>query len=107
MITCNKNLPIIDFLNMHYPQKDIYVHVCEGYDSIETPDGTIAFGVYDSANYRIYVAEDMPQKEYTLPHTIAHEYRHHIQHMNRKPFDEKDANCFADEVLIRLQEGRK
>lgn len=106
MIKCNKDLRIIDFLNNHYPTSgEVYVRVCDGHDSIEAPDGTRAFGVFIPSASQIYVAEDLPEKEYTLPHTIAHEYRHYLQFRNTEPIDEQDAEDFADGIMQRLQEG--
>lgn len=100
MIKCNKKMRIIDYLNKYYPTyEDLNVHICEGCDCIEAPNGTKAFGVFIPQEKQIYVAEDIPEKEYGLPHTIAHEFRHYMQYILSKPFDELDADNFADAIM--------
>lgn len=97
----------VSFLNSEYPtQKDVFIHVCEGYDTIETPDG-VGFGVFvkpenESEIPTIYIAGDMPNDGFAIVETIAHEYRHFIQWCNNEEFSEEQAEDFAKEVVKKL-----
>lgn len=97
----------IAFLNAEYPtQKDVFIHVCEGYDTIETPDGC-GFGVFvkqenENEIPTIYIAGDMPNNDFRIAETIAHEYRHFMQWCNGDEFSEEQAEDFAREVVVKL-----
>lgn len=97
----------IAFLNSEYPtQKDVFIHVCEGYDTIETPDGT-GFGVFikpesENETTKIYIAGDIPNDDFQIAETLAHEYRHFMQWCKGEDFSEEQAEIFAKEVIEKL-----
>lgn len=97
----------IAFLNSEYPtQKDVFIHVCEGYDTIETQDGC-GFGIFAKPESKdeipkIYIAGDMPNDDFQIVETIAHEYRHFMQWCSNKEFSEEQAENFAKEVVKKL-----
>lgn len=97
----------VSFLNSEYPtQKDVFIHVCEGYDTIETPDG-VGFGVFvkpenETEIPTIYIAGEMPNDDFQIIETIAHEYRHFIQWFNNEEFSEEQSEDFAKEVVEKL-----
>lgn len=89
----------IRYLEKNYPcDKEVYLHIAEGADCIEAPDGNRGFGVFVPEMSSIFIAEDIPEKEVALIETIAHEYMHFLQYCNNEPFDEEDAEKFAIEV---------
>lgn len=96
----------ISYLNDKYPtDREAYVHILNGYDTVEV-NGEIAFGVShipdsDNENYEIWVAGDLPD-EYMIT-TIAHEFAHFLQYIHGKPFDEEEAERFANKILEELQ----
>lgn len=93
----------ICYLQTHYPTTEsVYIHIAEGCDCIEAPDGSKGFGVYVPESKSIYVAEDIPEKETTIIETISHEYWHFIQHCRKEPFDENEAEKFAEEVVNKI-----
>ena len=86
-----------------YPtDKECEIVILEGYDCIEGPDGNKGFGVYDPEDRTIYVAEDIPEAERTIPHTIAHEYCHFLQDVNKKRYDE----CKALGICTRCRKRK-
>ena len=97
----------ITFLNSEYPtQRDVFIRVCEGYDTIETPDG-FGFGVFVKPKSHeeapaIYIAGDMPNDDFQIVKTIAHEYRHFMQWCNGEEFSEEQAEDFAKEVVEKI-----
>lgn len=97
----------ITFLNSEYPaQRDVFIHVCEGYDTIETPDG-FGFGAFVKPKSHeeapaIYIAGDMPNDDFQIMKTIAHEYRHFMQWCNGEEFSEEQAEDFAKEVVEKI-----
>lgn len=97
----------IEFLNAEFPtQKDVFIHVCEGYETIETPDD-FGFGVFvkpesKSESPAIYIAGDMPNDDFRIVETIAHEYRHFMQWCNDEEFSEEQAIEFAKGAVERL-----
>lgn len=101
----------IALLNFEYPtQKDVFIHVCEGYDTIETPEGT-GFGVFvkpESENEipAIYIAGDIPNNDFEIVETLAHEYRHFMQWCNGEDFFEEQAENFAKKVVEKLCKKR-
>ncbi len=93
----------IRYLEENYPSdKPVYLHIAEGADCIETPDG-IGFGVFIPEASSIYIAEDIPEKETALIETIAHEYKHFLQHCNNEPFNDEAAEKFAIGVRRELR----
>lgn len=94
----------IVFLNSKYPmEKDVFIHVCEGYDTIETPEG-LGFGVFvkpekENVVPQVYIAGDMLNDNFQIPETIAHEYKHFMQWCNGEEFSEEEAEKFAKEVV--------
>lgn len=95
----------INYLTEHYPRKEaVTVHIMEGYDTIQTPDGGVGFGVFVPATMEIYIAGDIPEKEEGLIKNIVHEYKHFLQHCEGKPFDEEEAEAFAEEIYKKIKE---
>lgn len=96
----------ISYLNDMYPiEIEVYIHILDGYDTVEV-NGEIAFGVShipdnENENYEIWVAGDLPD-EYMIT-TIAHEFAHFLQYIHGEPFDEEEAEGFANKVLEELQ----
>ena len=96
----------ISYLNDMYPtERELYIHIIEGYDTVEV-NGEIAFGVShipdnENENYEIWVAGDLPD-EYLIT-TIAHEFAHFLQYCHGEPFDEDEAEEFANKILEELQ----
>lgn len=97
----------IKFLNENYPtNRDVFLHICEGYDTIETPDG-VGFGVFVKPETledtpTIFIASDMPNGEFRITETLAHEYCHFMQYCNKKEFSEEEAEKFAEGVINKL-----
>ncbi|MBD5547539.1 MAG: hypothetical protein HDQ97_09085 [Lachnospiraceae bacterium] len=95
-----------NYLIDNYPQdKRAIVHVVEGYDTIETPDG-IGFGVFVPETLEIFIAGDMPGGEESLIKTLAHEYKHFMQYCEGEPFNEEEAEEFAEEIYKKVTEKR-
>ena len=93
----------LEYLKKNYPQnQQVNVIICEGFDCIEGPDGTKGFGVFVPDTLEIYIPTDVPEPETTLIETLAHEYKHFIQHCEGQPFDEEEAESFAMYILHKL-----
>lgn len=96
----------IAYLNdMHPTERDLYIHILDGYDTVEV-NNKIGFGVShvpdnENENYEIWVAGDLPD-DYLIT-TIVHEFAHFLQYCNREPFNEDDAEKFANKILEELQ----
>ena len=96
----------IAYLNdMHPTEQDVFIHICEGYDCVEV-NNQVGFGVShipdcDNENYEIWVAGDLPD-EYLIT-TIAHEFAHFLQYCHGEPFNEEEAEEFANKILEELQ----
>lgn len=102
----------LKFLNKKHPLKqNVYIHICEGFDTIQEPDTTnVAFGMFGNNSDNIYVAGDIPNEQ--ILKTIAHEYKHFMQKYSNEDYNEIDAEDFADKVyneykcdIRRLQES--
>lgn len=97
----------IRYLNERYPiDKDVFIHICEGYDTIETPEG-MGFGLFVKPNSddeipSIYIAGDMPNDDFQIVETLSHEYKHFMQYCNGEGFSEKQAEEFARKVVEKL-----
>lgn len=72
--------------------------------------GAVAFGAYYPERRQIVVADQIPaDHEWRLWHfaeLIAHEYWHHFQAVNDRPFNEGEADIFADVVVEELLRRR-
>lgn len=91
-------LKATNYLIDNYPtDKRLIVHVMEGYDTIETPTGK-GFGVFIPETLEIYIAGDMPGESENLIKTLAHEFKHFLQYCDGKPFNETEAEKFAEEI---------
>lgn len=96
-------LKAVNYLKDHYPiEEKLTVHVVEGYDTIETPTGK-GFGVFVLETSEIFIAGDMPEKEENLIKVFAHEFKHFLQWRDKKPFDEADADAFAEEIYKKIK----
>lgn len=97
----------IKYLNENYTtEKEVFLHICEGYDTIETPDG-MGFGVFVKPNSddevpAIYIAGDMPNDDFQVVETLAHEYKHFMQYCDREQFSEEEAEEFARKAVGKL-----
>lgn len=95
----------INYLQKNFPREEnVTVHIMEDYDTIQSPDGGVGFGVFVPATMEIYLAGDIPEKEEGLIKTLSHEYKHFLQHCEGKPFDEEEAEAFAEEIYKRIKE---
>lgn len=98
----------VHYLNMRYSTgKDVYLHICEGFDTIETPDGGSGFGVFRvpqevGEEPCIYIAGDMPNDEFQIIETLAHEYKHFMQWCKGEDLSEEEADMFARKVKSDL-----
>ena len=96
-------------LELYGTDEECEINVLDGYDTVEAPDGTRGFGVYAPEEKTIYVAADIPQADWTVPHTIAHEYAHFLQDVRGKEYDEEEADVFADiaykRIMVELGNG--
>lgn len=93
----------MEYLMKNYPQKQsVNVHICEGYDCIQSEDG-IGFGVFVPSTLGIYIVTDVPEPETTLIQTTAHEYKHFMQYCEGKPFDEEEAEAFAFMIISKMK----
>ena len=93
---------VLQYLDDKYAREEkVYIHIVEGADSIETPEG-IGFGVFHVKHQQIYVAADIEEAEINVPMTIAHEYKHFLQWCEGKPFDDVEAEEFAQMVVKEI-----
>ena len=93
-----------NYLIDNYPiEEKLLVHVVEGYDTIETPQG-VGFGVFVPETLEIFIAGEMPDKEENLIKVLAHEFMHFLQYRDKKPYDEADADAFAEEIYKKIKE---
>lgn len=101
IVICNDWIDrAIKHLEENHPTTEkVYLHIVEGFDCIESPDGQKGFGCYIPENKEIYLAEDIPDKEETVIETLAHEYKHFMQHCEGREFDEEEAEQFAIQVM--------
>lgn len=94
----------IQYLNENYHMdKEVFLHICEGYYTIETPIG-MGFGLFVAPKSEdeipvIYIAGDMPNDDFQIVETLAHEYRHFMQWCNREEFSEEQAEEFGRKVV--------
>lgn len=106
-IASSNFLKASNYLIDNYPQnKRAIVHVAEGYDTIETPGG-VGFGVFVPETLEIFIAGSMPGGEESLIKTLAHEYRHFMQYCEGKPFNEEEAEEFAEEIYKKITQEVK
>lgn len=106
-IASSNFLKASNYLIDNYPQnKRAIVHVAEGYDTIETPGG-VGFGVFVPETLEIFIAGSMQGGEESLIKTLAHEYRHFMQHCEGKPFNEEEAEEFAEEIYKKITQEVK
>lgn len=95
----------INYLQKNFPwEENVKVYIMEDYDTIQSPDGGVGFGVFVPATMEIYLAGDIPEKEEGLIKTLSHEYKHFLQHCEGEPFDEEEAENFAEEIYKRIKE---
>lgn len=97
----------IKYLNSEYPvNKEVFLHICEGYDTIKTDTG-VGFGAFVKSISNenppvIYIAGDMPNDDYQMIEALAHEYRHFLQWCNGEEFSEEQAEIFGKQVAAKL-----
>lgn len=95
---------IMRYLNKNYPRVNkVYLCILEGYDSVEGPTGEKGFAVFDTITNRIYVPSEVPEElkdesNEILVSSIAHEYMRFLQKCDGKPYDEDEAEQFAEKV---------
>lgn len=106
-IVSSNFLKASNYLSDNYPQnKKVIVHVAEGYDTIKTPEG-FGFGVFVPEKLEIFIAGDMPGGEESLIKTLAHEYKHFMQYCEGKPFNEEEAEEFAEKIYKKITQEAK
>lgn len=71
IVICNDAINrAIKYLEENHSVKEkVYLHIAEGFDCIESPDGQKGFGCYIPSEKSIYLAEEIPDKE-TSPTAI-------------------------------------
>ena len=101
IVICNDAINrAIKYLEENHSVKEkVYLHIAEGFDCIESPDGQKGFGCYIPSEKSIYLAEEIPDKETSIIETLAHEYKHFMQDCLGQEFDENEAEQFANQVL--------
>ena len=93
------------YLINNYPIKEkLTVHIAEGYDTIETPQG-VGFGVFVPETLEIFIAGEMPEKEKNLIKVLAHEFMHFLQYRDKRQYDEEEADAFAEEIYNKITEA--
>ena len=104
IVLVNDNVDkVLQYLEDNYKREEkVYMHIVESADSIETPEG-IGFGVFDVEHQQIYVAADIEEAEINVPMSIAHEYKHFLQWCEGKPFDDVEAEEFAQMVVREIE----
>jgi hypothetical protein len=104
-IICNDAINrAIKYLEENHSVKEkVYLHIAEGFDCIESPDGQKGFGCYIPSEKSIYLAEEIPDKETSIIETLAHEYKHFMQDCLGQEFDENEAEQFANQVLKDME----
>lgn len=99
-------LKAANYLKDNYPiSEKVVVHVVEGYDAVETPQGK-GFGVFVPETLEIFIAGEMPEKEENLIKVLAHEFKHFLQYRDKKPYDEAEADAFAEEIYKEVKQKR-
>lgn len=98
---------LIDYLNKHYPTtEDVTLVVLPGYDSVAFGRAR-AWAAYEPASRVLWVPGDVPEfpdlsmdeaRQVVYEH-IVHEYVHHIQACEGRPFDEDEAETRAQEIV--------
>ena len=76
------------------------IYVADGYDTVAGEDGNVGFGVYVPDENQIYVAGDVEGE--IRARALFHEVCHWVQAMCGRPFDEDEANRFAEVVYDTL-----
>lgn len=95
---------LIHYLDKFYPRiNKVYLCILEGYDSVEVPNGGKGFAAFDTITNHIYVPSEISeelkdQSDIFLVSSIAHEYMHFLQKCDGKPYDEDEAERFAEKV---------
>ena len=104
IVIANDNIDrTLQHLEEYYPRKQkVFLHILEESDAVEAPNGEMGFGVFDTTHQSIYIAADIPEPEINVPWIIAHEYKHYLQWCDDKPYDENEADLFADMVMKEL-----
>ncbi len=113
----NENLiSFIGFLNEKYPtEKDVYLVILHGNDSVAADDGSSGWAVYSPSKVNmsekdiILLPGEIPDvegmTENIILENLAHEYCHHIQNcegrLKDKKKNEKEAIEFAAMILRR------
>lgn len=105
IVICNDTInQAIKHLEANHPTEEkVYLHIAEGFDCIESPDGQKGFGCYVPSEKCIYLAEDIPEKETAIVETLAHEYKHFMQDCEGRELDEAEAERFASQVLREME----
>ena len=98
----NVNRMLLHIDKNYSVDKKVYMHIIDDCDCIEARDGSRGFGVFIPYNQSIYVATDIPDAEINVPMTIAHEYKHFLQWCDGKPYDDEEAEQFAEQLIREI-----
>lgn len=109
----------VTWLNQKYPnEEDVNLTILYGYDSVCDPkEAGTGFAIYNILDKNIYIADpkeiqkscDISEEDakITTIESLFHEYRHHQQNLQGLPFDEEDAEQFAEVMYEQYEEDIK
>lgn len=104
-----------DFLNREYPaSKDVGLTILHGYDSIEHEANGAAWAAYAAPEDgdglpmimlpgQVPEVDEIGDPEEVILSDFAHEYCHHLQWSEGRPFDEDEAEAFVECALTRYK----
>lgn len=110
----------ITWINQKYPEEEnVNLTILYGYDSVicDEKGEQGGFAAYNTEAKSIYLADPkVMQESYNLSEEdertatigdLFHEYRHHQQNIQGLPFDEEDAEAFAEAMYRQYKEDMK
>jgi uncharacterized protein YjaZ len=72
---------LVEWLNNHFPtNEEVRLCLIEGYEVIQSPDGTECFGAYVQGENCIYCGAEIETED--LKKIIIHEYKHFMDDLN-------------------------
>jgi hypothetical protein len=97
---CNDEIGnFVLWFNKHYAiNQDALVSILHAHDTVCDDENDYGFAVYIPSKRLIMVAGELPGGNKSIIECLLHEYAHHIQNMNGRPFDEEKAEKFAKEI---------
>lgn len=110
---------VVAWLNKKFPNdEDVNLTILHGYDSVHVKhEDKTGFALYDAETKSIYLPDPealenlqkLPREDgrMTTIHSLLHEYRHHQQNIRGLPFDEEEAEEFAEIMYKEYKKERK